>query len=157
MFQLSLWTAFHCRTTRGAAIKKSCRCVSRRMIMLSRAKISGKKLKELYFVYCLANPAETAYLSVRDRELSNAVGLSISGEEKLQFTLFWGWSQAGLVRQRSCQNYRKPYLFCLRFYSGEISHSNSHHRELSNCISDVVVRRRKVALHTISHLTPTEA
>ena len=30
-------------------------------------------------------------------------------------------------------------------------------RALSNDISDVVVRRRKVALHTISHLTPTEA
>ena len=42
-------------------------------------------------------------------------------------------------------------------YPGEISHSNSPNRELSNDFSDVVVRRRKVALHTSSHLTPTEA
>ena len=48
-------------------------------------------------------------------------------------------------------------FFCLRFYPGEISYSNSPNWELSNDFSDVVVRRRKVALHTSSHLTPTEA
>ena len=84
-------------------------------------------------------------------------GLSNSGEEKLQFTRFWGWSQAGLLRRPSYRNYRKPKLFFLTFYPGEISHPNSPNRELYNDLSDVVVRRRKVALHTISHLTPTEA
>ena len=78
-------------------------------------------------------------------------GLSNSGEKKLQFTPFW------LLRQPLYRNYRKPWLFCLRSYPGEISHSNSPHRQLSNDLSDVVVRRRKVALHTSSHLTPTEA
>ena len=41
--------------------------------------------------------------------------------------------------------------------SGEIANFNSPNRELSNDLSDVVVRRRKVALHTSSHLMPTEA
>ena len=45
----------------------------------------------------------------------------------------------------------KAITFCLRSYPGEISHSNSPDRELSNDLSDVVVRRRKVALHTSSH------
>ena len=48
-------------------------------------------------------------------------------------------------------------FFCLRSYSGEISHPNSPNRGLSNDISDVVLRQRKVALHTSSHLTPIEA
>ena len=51
----------------------------------------------------------------------------------------------------------KALTFCLRSYPGEISHSNSPNRELSKDILDVVVRRRKVALHTSSHLPPTEA
>ena len=34
---------------------------------------------------------------------------------------------------------------------------NSPNRELSNDVTDVVVHQREVALHTISHLTPTEA
>ena len=42
-------------------------------------------------------------------------------------------------------------------YPGEISHSNSANRELSNNVLLVVVRRRKVALHTGSHLMPIEA
>ena len=36
---------------------------------------SGKNLKDLSFFHLLANPAETAYLSFRDRELSNDVWL----------------------------------------------------------------------------------
>ena len=34
-----------------------------------------QKFKELYFFYLLAHPAETAYLSFRDRELSNDIRL----------------------------------------------------------------------------------
>ena len=47
----------------------------------------------------------------------------------------------------------------LRSYvlSGEIAYFNSPNGELSNDLSGVVVLRRKVALHTSSHLTPTEA
>ena len=48
-------------------------------------------------------------------------------------------------------------FFCLVSYLGKISHSNSANQELSNDILVVVVRRRKVALHTSSHLTPIEA
>ena len=48
-------------------------------------------------------------------------------------------------------------FFCLRSYPGEISHSNSPNRELSNDVLLLEVLPRKVALHTISHLTPTEA
>ena len=43
-------------------------------------------------------------------------------------------------------------LFCLTPYPDEIEHSNSPNRELYNGILDVVVRRREVALHTISPL-----
>ena len=83
-------------------------------------------------------------------------GLSNSGQEKLQFTPVFVWSQAGMLRRPSRRNYRKLF-FCLRSYPGEVSHSNSPNRKLSNDISVLVVRRRKVALHTSSHLTPTEA
>ena len=38
----------------------------------------------------MGNPAETAYLSVRDGKLSNTVQLVEFGQEKLQFTPFWG-------------------------------------------------------------------
>ena len=48
-------------------------------------------------------------------------------------------------------------FFCLRSYPGEISHSNSAKRELSNDVSLSEVLPRKVALHTSSHLTPIEA
>ena len=48
-------------------------------------------------------------------------------------------------------------FFCLRSYPGEISHPNSPNRELSIDVSVLVLRRKKVALQTISHLTPTEA
>ena len=81
--------------------------------------------------------------------------LSNSGEEKLQFTPFLGYPKPGctaFVPELS----KAITFFCLRSYPGEISHSNSPKGELSNDISDVVVRRRKVALHTSTHLTPTE-
>ena len=48
-------------------------------------------------------------------------------------------------------------FFCLTSYPGEISHSNSANRELSNDILVVVVRQRKDALHTSSQLKPIEA
>ena len=66
-------------------------------------------------------------------------------------------AQARLIRPPWCRNYRKPQLLCLRFYPGEISHSNSAKRELSNDVSLSEVLPRKVALHTSSHLTPIEA
>ena len=83
--------------------------------------------------------------------------LSNSGQEKLQFIPFWGgpkpvyWAglRAGTIESHN--------FFVVGFYPGEISHSNSPNRELSNDLSDVVVRRRKVALHISSHLMPTEA
>ena len=55
------------------------------------------------------------------------------------------------------QKLLKALTFCLRSYPGEISHSNSANRELSNNVSDAVVRRREVALHTSSLLAPSEA
>ena len=48
-------------------------------------------------------------------------------------------------------------FFGITSYPGEIAYFNSPNRELSNDLSDVVVQRRKVALHTSSHLTPNEA
>ena len=90
------------------------------------------------------------------KSFSTMYGFCNSGEEKLQFTPFWLWSLAGLLRQRSYRNYRKPKLFCLTFYLGEISHSNSANWELSNNVSLLEVLPRKVALHTSSHLTQIE-
>ena len=54
------------------------------------------------------------------------------------------------------QELSKAITFCLRSYPDEISHSNSAKRELSNDVSLLEVLLRKVALHTSSHLTPTE-
>ena len=67
----------------------------------------------------------------------------------------------GVVPSRAAQTafvseLSKTITFCLRSCPGEISHSNSAYQELSNDVSVLVVRRRKVALHTISPLTPTE-
>ena len=55
------------------------------------------------------------------------------------------------------QELSKAITFCLRSYPGEISHSNSAKRELSNDVSLLEVLPRKVALQTSSHLTPIEA
>ena len=56
---------------------------------------SDKNLKKLSFVYFLANPFETAYLSVRGRELSYAAWLVEFQRRKVVLHTFWGWSQAG--------------------------------------------------------------
>ena len=79
-----------------------------------------------------------------------------SGEESCSSHLF------GVVPSRAAQTGFVPELskaitFCLRSYPGEISHSNSAKRELSNDVSLLEVLPRKVALHTSSHLTPIEA
>ena len=104
--------------------------------MLSRAKffeVFRQKIERA--VICLnllGNPAETAYLSIQDGKLSNAIWLVEFRPRKVAVHIFLGWSQARVLRRPSRRNYRKPYLFCLRFYPGEISHSNSPNRELSN-------------------------
>ena len=84
--------------------------------MLSRAKFfkfSGKNLKNCNF-YLLANPAETAYFSFRDRELSNDVRFDELRRRKVVVHTFLGWSQAGRLRQRSCQSYQSHNFFVLR-------------------------------------------
>ena len=118
------------------------------------SKFSGKNLKELSFFHLLANPAETAYLNFWDRELSNDVWLvEFWWREVVVHTFLWVVTghclSAGFMESRN--------LFCLTSYPGEISHSNSANRELSNEVLGVVVRRREVAFHTSSHLTPIEA
>ena len=71
--------------------------------MLIRAKFlfSAKKIKRAVIFYLLGNPAETAYLSVRDGKLSNAARLV----EKVAVHTFLGWSQAGLLRRPLYRNY----------------------------------------------------
>ena len=54
-----------------------------------------QKLERAVIFHLLVNPAETAYLSVRDGELSNAIRLVDFGKEKLQFTPFWGGPKPG--------------------------------------------------------------
>ena len=64
--------------------------------MLSRAKFFSvfRETMSCNF-YLLGNHAETAYLIVRDGKLCNACDLSNSGQEKLQFTPFWGGPKPG--------------------------------------------------------------
>ena len=106
----------------------------------------------------MANPAETAYLikRPRSRAFERRRVCQIPAKKSCSSHLF------GVVPNLSAQAAFMPELskaitFFLRSYPGETSHSNSPNRELSNDVSDAVVRQRKVALHTISHLTPTEA
>ena len=84
-------------------------------------------------------------------------GLSTSGEIKLQFTPFWGGGKQGWSDSVRVGIIKSHNFFCLTFYPDEIAHSNLANRELFNDFLDVVVRGRKVALHTISRLMPIEA
>ena len=84
-------------------------------------------------------------------------GLSNSGEEKLQFTPFWGgpkpgWSdsiRAGIIESHN--------FFVLGPILVKFHVRTRLIESFFNDILDVMMHRRKVALHTISHLTPTEA
>ena len=72
------------------------------------SKFLGEKFKELYFVYLLTHPTETAYLRFQDRELSNDVWLVEVRRRKLLVHSFLGLTQPRLIRLLSCWNYRKP-------------------------------------------------
>ena len=74
-------------------------------------RLEAQKLKRAVIFYLLAISAETAYLSFRDQDLSNGVRLVEFRRRKVVVHTFCGWSQAGLLRQPSCRNYRKPQLF----------------------------------------------
>ena len=79
--------------------------------MLSRAKlfkVFRQEIERDVIFYLLANPAETAYLSVRYQELSNKVRLVEFRPRKVAVHTFLGLSQAGLLRRPSYRNYRKP-------------------------------------------------
>ena len=105
----------------------------------------------------MGNLAETPYLCVRDKKLSNALGLVELRPRKVAVHNFLGGPKLVFSDGLRAGTIESHNFFCLRSYPGEISNSNSPNRELSNDLSDVVLRRRKVALHTISHLMPTEA
>ena len=97
---------------------------------------------------------ETAYLSFRDQELSNDIWLVEFRRRKVVVHAFL-WVVPGHCLRAGIMESRN--FFCLTLYPGEISHSDSANRELSNDVLPVVVRRIKVAPHTSSHLTPIEA
>ena len=59
-------------------------------------------------------------------------GLSNSGQEKLQFTPFWGSPKPGCSDGLCTGTIESHNFFCLRPYPGENSHSNSPNWELSN-------------------------
>ena len=84
-------------------------------------------------------------------------GQSNCVEEKLQFTPFWCGPKQGCSDSVRAGIIESHNFFCLTSYPGEISHLNSANWDLSNDISLLVVCRRNIALHTSSHLTPTEA
>ena len=72
------------------------------------SEIFRQKIETAVIFYLLANPGETAYLSVRDRDLSNAAWLVKFRPRKVAVHTFLGWSQAGLLRRPSRRNYQKP-------------------------------------------------
>ena len=79
--------------------------------MLRRAKIFQvfrKKIERAVIFYLMANPDETAYLSIRDGYLSNAIRLVEFRPRKVAVHTLLGWSHAGLLRRPSRRNYRKP-------------------------------------------------
>ena len=107
--------------------------------MLSRAKffyVFWQKIKRAAIFYLLANLAETAYLSVQDGELSNAVWLVEFRPRKVAVHTFVGVVQSRAAQTAFVQELSKAIIFCLRSNPGEISHSNSPNRELSNDFSD---------------------
>ena len=59
----------------------------------------------------------------------------------------FGWCQPALLRWPFVTELSKAITFFLRSYPGEISRSNSPNRGLSNDLSDLLVRRRKAAVH----------
>ena len=68
-------------------------------------------------------------------------GSSNSGQEKLQFTPFWGGPKpvcSDGVRAGTIESHN---FFCLRSYPGEVSHSNSPNPELSNDKSGGVAKK----------------
>ena len=60
----------------------------------------------------MGNPTESAYLSVRDRKLLNAVRLGDFRPRKVAGHTFLGWSQAGLLR-RPCAGTIEGHNFCV--------------------------------------------
>ena len=111
-----------------------------------------KNLKSCNFFYLLAHPAETAYLSFRDRELSNDVQLVEVRRRKVVVHTFLlvvpgHCLRAGFMESRNFFVLR-PILVKFHIRTRLIE---------SFPTTVVVVRRRKVALHTGSHLTPIEA
>ena len=84
-------------------------------------------------------------------------GLSNSGQEKLQFTPFWGGPKPVCSEGLRAGTIESHNFFCLRSYPGKISLSNPANRELCSDVLLLEVLPRKVALHTSSYLTPTEA
>ena len=71
------------------------------------------KIKRAVIFYLLPNPTEPAYLSFRDRELSNMVWLVQFRRRKVAVHTILGWSQADMLRRPSRRNYRNHNFFVL--------------------------------------------
>ena len=71
--------------------------------------------------------------------------------------LFLGWPRRGWWDRLSAGLIKSHNFFVLGPILVKFSHSNSAKQELSNDVSYLEVRPRKVAFHTCSHLTPIEA
>ena len=85
-------------------------------------------------------------------ELFNDVRLVQVGRGMLRLTSFWGWLRRSWWDRLSARIIESHNVFCLTSYPDEISHSNC--RAFQRLLE---VWRKKVALHTSSHLTPIEA
>ena len=76
---------------REAGLNKNCRSLQRRIIKLNQTKffqVFLQKIQRAAIFYLLAHPAETAYLSFRDQELSNDVPLVEFRRRKVAVHIF---------------------------------------------------------------------
>ena len=142
---------------RASAIKKNCRSTHGKAPQVKFFYVFRQKIKTALMFYLFGQSCWNCIFKLPRSRAFNDIRLVELWRWKSGSHTFLWWSQVGLLRQRLCRNYRMPSLFCLRYHPGEIAHLDSANRELSNEIQPVEARGRKVALHTSSHLMPTEA
>ena len=70
-----------------------------------------QKIKRAVISYLLANPAETAFLSFRDEELSNHAWLVQVRQGKVVVHTFLGMAQARLIKTAFVQELSKAITF----------------------------------------------
>ena len=115
-----------------------------------------KKFKERYFLSFGPSCWNCIFKLARWRAFQRRTACPSAVKKSCGSHLFWvgpgKTDEAAFVQELS-----KAITFLSKSYPNEVSHSSWANQELSTAILAVEMRRRKVALHTSSHLTPIEA